>query len=292
MYLSPFFTPHAVNRSVRSVSSFIACVFVFLVLGSARALWAQEATVAVGPGSVVRWPGEDVELCGRGQEEWLPVEGICWYPIDLLTSEGPLEIFRQRNGSREKALVRITAYPYEVQHITLKDDSQVNLSAEDLARVRREQALVSQLWGRQGPRRFALPLHPPLDSLPESGRFGARRFFNEQPRNPHTGADYSADKGTNVLAAADGEVALAADLFFSGHSVFLDHGDGLITMYFHLSEITVKQGQQVPRGGVVGAVGQTGRATGPHLHFGIRWRRARVDPDLLLGSTEDVPYVP
>jgi murein DD-endopeptidase MepM/ murein hydrolase activator NlpD len=87
-------------------------------------------------------------------------------------------------------------------------------------------------------------------------------------------------------------VALAGDFFFSGGSVFLDHGDGLISMYFHLQELAVEQGRDVKRGEVIGSVGQTGRATGPHLHMGLRWRGARIDPSLLLVSTEQIPTIP
>ena len=247
---------------------------------------------AVAPGGLVRWIGEGVESCGWQGQKWLPIEGSCWYPIDLLTPEGPLEIFRVVDGRREETTISVAAYPYKVQRITLEDDSQVNLSSEDLARVKGEQKRISALWGRRGPRRFALPLEPPLESLPTGGRFGDRRFFNDQPRSPHTGADYAADEGVPVLAVADGVVALADDFFFSGRSVFLDHGDGLITMYFHFSEIVVEEGDEVRRGQVIGKVGQTGRATGPHLHVGIRWRRARVDSALMFAPVDQIQVVP
>ncbi|MGB3562535.1 MAG: M23 family metallopeptidase [Thermoanaerobaculia bacterium] len=246
----------------------------------------------VAPGGLVRWLGEGVESCGWQGQRWLPMEGSCWYPIDLLTPEGPLEIFRMVDGRREEATISVAAYPYKVQRITLEDDSQVNLSSEDLARVKQEQKRISALWGRRGPRRFALPLEPPLESLPAGGRFGDRRFVNDQPRSPHTGADYAADEGVPVLAVADGVVALADDFFFSGQSVFLDHGDGLITMYFHFSDILVGEGEEVRRGQVIGKVGQTGRATGPHLHIGMRWRGARVDPALMLAPVDEIPIVP
>jgi murein DD-endopeptidase MepM/ murein hydrolase activator NlpD len=95
-----------------------------------------------------------------------------------------------------------------------------------------------------------------------------------------------------VLAVADGVVALADDFFFSGRSVFLDHGDGLITMYFHFSEIVVEEGDEIRRGQVIGKVGQTGRATGPHLHVGIRWRGARVDPSLMFAPVDQIQVVP
>lgn len=158
-----------------------------------------------------------------------------------------------------------------------------------MARIHVEQAEVSRLWELATPRRFELPLAPPLQSLPKAGGFGARRIVNGEPRSPHGGCDYSAASGTPVLAPADGTVALAADQFYAGGAVYLDHGDGLISMSFHLSEILVKPGQVVTRGQVVGHAGATGLATGPHLHFGLRWRGARIDPGLLLGQPEAIP---
>jgi len=99
------------------------------------------------------------------------------------------------------------------------------------------------------------------------------------------------DAGTPVLAAADGTAAMVADQFFGGHAVFVDHGDGLLTMYMHLLRVDVREGASVRRGERVGAAGSTGRATGPHLHFGARWHGARVDPALLLGKPEGIPAI-
>ena len=257
-----------------------------LLLGALLALSTAVAAagedVAVAPGTLVRWPGEGLTRCGMAGVKWDPLEGACWYAIDLLAPAGGLELGRWRDGRLETRRVRVADYPYPVQHIRLEDDSQVSLSAEDLARVRGENARIGRLWSRRGLPRFRLPLAAPLEELPAGGRFGSRRFFNGQPRSPHSGADYAAAAGTAVLAAGAGEVALVGDFFFSGRSVFLDHGDGLVTMYFHLSRVDVEEGATVERSQVVGAVGQTGRATGPHLHFAARWRGARVDPALLL----------
>ena len=246
----------------------------------------------VSPGSIVRWPGEGIESCAMGERTWAPLEGACYYAIDLLRAEGgALELARRRGGQRESLAVRIGAYPYPVQELTLPTEM-VDLSPEDLARVRRENADIARLWGRTGTRRFTLPLHPPLDPLSDGGRFGSRRIINGQPKSPHSGADYSAAAGEPVLAAGDGEVALVGDHFFAGRSVFVDHGDGLISMYFHLSRVDVREGEKVSRGQRLGAVGSTGRATGAHLHFGVRWHRARVDPVLLLGDPAELPQVP
>ena len=209
---------------------------------------APSTAPQVAPGTVVRWPGEGLTRCGMAGAKWDPLDGACWYAIDLLTPAGGPELGRWSGGVLETRGVRVADYPYPVQHIELEDDSRVSLSAEDLARVQRENARIGRLWGRRGAPGFSLPLAAPLTRLPAGG----------------------------------GEVALTGDFFFSGKSVFLDHGDGLVTMYFHLSRLDVVEGDVVDRGRVIGAVGQTGRATGPHLHFAARWRGARVDPALLL----------
>jgi len=256
---------------------------------SVAPIWGE--TTPVSPGSLVRWPGPNVEKCGQDDRVWTPLLDGCWYPIDLLAPEGKITVIRWRGGIREESLLEVGSYPYEVQYITLKDDSHVELSAENLRRVERENGMIAALWARESPRLFELPLGSPLEDLPAGGRFGSRRFFNNQPRSPHTGADFAADTGTPILSVAAGTVALSGDFFFSGKSVFVDHGDSLISMYFHLSGIAVDKGDEVKRGEILGLVGQTGRATGPHLHFGVRWHGARVDPALLLGSPDELPSI-
>lgn len=246
----------------------------------------------VSPGTLVRWPGEAVDRCGMEEKTWLPLGAACWYAIDLLTAEGELKVYRWRGDAREARSLRVGPYPYEVQYITLKDDSQVQLSSENLRRVQDENRKIGALWGLQTDRRFELPLGPPLAELPKGGRFGARRYFNDQPRSPHTGSDFKAGSGTPVQAIGAGTIALTGDFFFPGKSVFIDHGDGLISMYFHLSGIAVAQGDVVGRGEIVGLVGQSGRATGPHLHLGVRWHGARIDPGLLFEAPDAVPAIP
>jgi murein DD-endopeptidase MepM/ murein hydrolase activator NlpD len=255
----------------------------FAVLVPLSAGLAISQANSVPPGSIVRWPGEDIANCSLAGRSWAPRNGACWYPVDLLAT-GQIVLERTRSGGSESRTVEIAAYPYDVQHITLKDDTHVNLSAENVARSQRESAQIRELWPSELAARFNLPLSPPLADLPPGGRFGARRVINGEPRSPHTGSDFAADEGTPVLAVADGTVVLADEHFFAGNSVFVDHGDGLVSMSFHLSRIDVVEGDQVKRGQTVGAVGATGRATGPHLHFGLRWHGKRVDPAQLLGD--------
>lgn len=158
----------------------------------------------------------------------------------------------------------------------------VELPAEVLERVRADQAAVRQVWENgDAERRWRGPFRRPVEAEP-SDNFGVRRIFNGQPRTPHNGVDFGAPTGTPVVAPAEARVAMADDLYFSGGTIILDHGAGLYTTYFHLSRLDVAVGEVVHSGELIGAVGSTGRSTGPHLHWGARLHAARVNPlDLL-----------
>ena len=252
------------------------------------------AAQTAAPGSLVHWPGEGIERCLVRDRAFAPTvvagEPGCLVPVGL-TRTADVIAQRDRDGLREKLHIGLGEYPYSVQRLEIKDRSRVDLSPENLARVQRENALIGKLWGRQGKPRFSLPLGAPLERMPAGGRFGAKRIINGEPRSPHTGADYAVPQGTPVLATGDAVVALAGEFFFSGNAVFLDHGNGLISMYFHLHEVFVEQGDEVSRGRPIGTVGSTGRSTGPHLHFGIRWQGERVDPALLLSEPGSIATV-
>lgn len=263
----------------------VAAAVSFLV---ATALAAAEPEVV--PGTVVRWGAPGVTACALGDRSWAPLGDTCYFPVDLLAT-GRLAFVRTRRGEREVRTVRVGRYPYPEQRLAVPE-RMVDLSPEDLARVERENARIATLWPRETPPRFALPLAPPLPAPFSGERFGARRVFNGQPRSPHNGVDFRAPAGTPVTAPADGVVVLAEEHFFAGNSVFVDHGGGLVSMCFHLADLPVREGQDVRRGEILGHVGSTGRATGPHLHFGVRWHGARVDPNLLLGAPERLPSLP
>ena len=171
---------------------------------------------------------------------------------------------------------------YEEQHITIKDKRKVNPEKRDMVRISREKKqIISALanWSA----RDTVPVHfvKPVEG-PTSSPFGLRRFFNEQPRNPHSGLDIAAAEGTPITAPAAGIVSDTGDFFFNGNTVFIDHGQGLVTMYCHMSEIKVEPGQFVGAGETIGKVGMTGRVTGPHLHWGVSLNNARVDPMIFL----------
>ena len=260
-----------------------------VVLFLASAVGAAE--VKVEQGTVGRWP--DAESCGMDGRTWKALDGVCYYPIDFERAPGKVEIARwPAGGSMETAWLTIVAKDWGQQDIELPDDRFVHLSDEDLARHYREQAEIKpRLRRRGGEAKFHLPLGKPAEPLPEGSGFGVRRTFNGEPKNAHTGSDYAISLGTPVLAVADGEVLLTGEHFFAGNSVYLYHGDGLVTMYFHLDSIDAEDGGTVAKGATVGTVGSTGRSTGPHLHLGVRWRGARIDPAVLLADPSSMPTV-
>lgn len=171
---------------------------------------------------------------------------------------------------------------YEEQRITIEDKRKVNPEPRDQQRIAREQKQIStalEHWSDQD--NVVVEFHKPVTG-PTSSPFGLRRFFNEQARNPHSGLDIAATAGTPVQAPAPGTVIETGDFFFNGNTVLIDHGQGLITMYCHLSAIDVNPGDQLRTGDRIGKVGMTGRVTGPHLHWGVSLNDARVDPLLFL----------
>ncbi len=251
-----------------------------------------EPSVSVPQGQVGRWAG-GAETCGMDGRTWKALEGVCYYPIDFERAVGRVEIARWLPGkSMERAWLDITAKDYGDQVIDFPDDRYVHPPPEDLEQHYQQQAKVKPVFRRRTPAVFTLPLGKPAEPLPEGRYFGVRRTFNGEPKNAHTGTDYAISLGQPARSVADGEVVLVGDHFFSGKAVYVDHGDGLISMYFHLDDFTVEKGTKVEKGDTVAKIGSTGRSTGPHLHLGLRWRGARIDPTPLMGSPESLPSVP
>lgn len=240
------------------------------------------AIVALGEASTAQRPPrafykDQRVMVVREGNQWQAIIGIA---LSTEPGEYTMEIKAGNKISPLKFQVRDKQYPS--QHITLPDQRKVEPNSRDLARITAETAEIKRAlgqWTEQSdiPTDFSLP----VDGQP-SNSFGFRRFFNDLPRKPHSGMDISAPTGTPVYAPAPGKVIGAGDYFFNGNTVFVDHGQGLITLYCHLSHIAVKTGQTLNRGGLIGKVGMTGRATGPHLHWGVSLNRTQVDPSLFL----------
>jgi murein DD-endopeptidase MepM/ murein hydrolase activator NlpD len=205
--------------------------------------------------------------------------------IDMQDEPGTYELAVEvKQGEQAKRLsfnVLVAKEKFVVEHLTLPKDK-VDLDEKAVARWKVEQQEVQQalaensrlkLWHSN----FVEPVNGK-----RTGIFGSVRIMNGQPRNPHNGEDIGAPMGTDVAASNDGVVRLTVDHVFSGKGVFVDHGLGFYTMYFHLSEVLVKDGDLITAGQIIGKVGATGRATGPHLHWGVKLNGARVNPYSLL----------
>jgi murein DD-endopeptidase MepM/ murein hydrolase activator NlpD len=270
---------------------------VLCLLAFRLAAWAQvqpSPTIQTAPGTVLRWTAPGTLRCSMQGRSWAAVQGACYYPLDLELAPGtPIPISRSGSGPIVYGRIAVESVEYGTENITLPDIPQANPSAADLKRVALDRAKLATVFGRkEGPPKFTLPLSPPARPLPPEKSFGVKRLFNGKPDSqPHTGVDYATPIGSPVLAVANGTVAMEQEMFFEGNAVFIDHGNGLISMYFHLADINVKAGQEVKAGQILGRVGSTGRATGPHLFFGIRWHNARVDPRFLLEEPERIPSV-
>jgi murein DD-endopeptidase MepM/ murein hydrolase activator NlpD len=235
------------------------------------------AVIDVGP---VEAPRPIVEfderrvLVTRNGDRWLAAVGI---PLDASPGEMSIRVNTARDVNFE-----VREHAYREQRLTVKNKKYVTPDEAQLERIGRERKIIDSALGNwRDVDVDGMTLAPPVDGR-RSSSFGLRRFFNEQPRSPHKGMDIAASEGTAIAAPGTGIVTATGDYFFNGKTVIIDHGQGFVTMYCHLSEIGVTEGQQLDAGEAIGAVGATGRVTGPHLHFGTYLNGTAVDPALLL----------
>ena len=227
---------------------------------------------AVGDAPVVSFNGKRV-LVMRDDGNWRAVVGV-----PLSAAVGRASVTLSDGGTLS---FDVEAHAYLEEHLTVAQ-RYVSLSEENLARYRRERKIIDAALNNWRDVPVAdVSLQAPVDG-PRSSSFGKRRFFNNEPRSPHTGMDIAVPEGTPIAAPRNGVVSETGDYYFNGNTVFIDHGQGLVTMYCHLSEIGVEQGQLVKAGETIGLVGKTGRVTGAHLHFGTYLNGNAVDPALLL----------
>ncbi|MFA6003705.1 MAG: M23 family metallopeptidase [Elusimicrobiota bacterium] len=240
---------------------------------------------------VVRDHGGPQPPVGRlGEEQlffWSAGSGayMSFAGLDMEASSGPVTLEVEAVGGdgapvelRQDALVAPQTFPEQRLQVS---QNFVTPRSDDESRAQRDHARLQELYARRTPARFfSGRFQEPLRGR-ISADFGERRVFNGIPKSPHGGLDIAAGLGRRVRAPAGGLVALADDLFYSGLTVILDHGYGLFSFYGHLSQLKVSAGAVVERGQVIGLVGATGRATGPHLHWSVRFGPARVDPHSL-----------
>lgn len=215
----------------------------------------------------------------RRNDQWIAVVGI-----PLAQKPGELKIKVSTPDGTTEVPFQITDKKYRTQHLTVKDQRKVDPNPDDLKRIsgetKRSDVALSKFTATDV---SSLQLISPVEGI-RSDSYGSRRVFNGQPRNPHSGMDIAAPKGTPIRSPAAGTVVEAGDFFFNGNTLYVDHGDGLVTMYCHLDTIKVKLGDRVSQGDLLGTVGATGRVTGPHLHWGVALNRAMVDPALFIGA--------
>ena len=240
------------------------------------------AVVQLGQDAAVptaTFQGKPVLVVREEGRDWIAIVGI-----PLTTKAGNQQIAVKQAGASRNLGFTVGAKHYKEQRITLKNTRQVNPLPEDLKRINRELAEQTAAYRSFSPGTPSnLVLDKPVNG-PLSSPFGLRRFFNGEERNPHSGLDFAVPAGTPIKTPAAGKVILIGNYFFNGNTVFVDHGQGFISMFCHMSKIDVKLGDQLPRGGVVGRVGATGRATGPHMHWNVSLNDARVDPAIFIGA--------
>ncbi len=223
------------------------------------------------------WFDKQPVLIQKELKQWYAVIGL-----PLSTPPGWHKLNVKLGNKTRMVDFRVRKKKYPEQHITLKDNSKVELSPENETRAVGEIAQIKQLkhqWSEDD--NTDLGFVAPAEG-PRSGNFGLKRFFNGKPRSPHAGLDIVVPRGTPIHAASAGTVLNVHDYFFNGNTIFIDHGNGLITMYCHMDQMDVKAGDHVEKGQAIGLSGMTGRATGPHLHWSVILNGAMVNPALFI----------
>ncbi len=224
--------------------------------------------------------GQSIPFFKKNPDAFAAIVGV-----DLAQPIGPQPFSvtwkKKESIGRQEYVIDVISASFGTQDLKLPK-AMVDLDPPTLARVEKEQEQQKVIFNKSSDQRlWEDDFIVPTEGKP-MGKFGFRRIMNGQARNPHTGEDISAPLGAPVLASNGGRVILVGDFYFNGQAIFIDHGLGLFSMYFHLSQIAVKEGEVVTKWQTIGSVGQSGRATGPHLHWGVRLNGARVNPFSLI----------
>ena len=289
--------PHPINSLSRKLA-LLSFLFSFFIAQTTYDLAAQ-SPIQVKQGEIVsltlslkdpvdsavgKFLNHEIYFYETGDKRYAALLGI---DLDQAPGAHSMEVTWKRGETvgTERYLIDVVqaSFRTETESLTLPK-GMVDLDPPTLARVEKEQKRQKEIFDASIPRKlweghFVAPVEGKI-----AGTFGLRRLMNGQPRSPHTGEDIKAPEGTPVVASNTGKVILVGNFYFNGHAVIIDHGLGLFSMYFHLLNTTVKEGETVKKGDPIGAVGHSGRATGPHLHWGVRLNGARVNPFSLIGK--------
>lgn len=236
-----------------------------------------EVPAIEGEAPVATFNGRRV-MVQPSESGYVAIVGI---PLGAKPGQAHLEL-EGVDRSRARVSFDIGQKSYKTQRLTITNKRMVDPNAEDLERIGKERKRIdAALEHYSTAARVDTAMIRPVEGV-ESSPFGLRRYYNDKPRRPHSGLDIAAPEGTPILAAAPGIIIETGGFFFNGNTVFIDHGQGLVTMYCHMSRIDVEAGTRVGRGEQIGLVGATGRVTGPHVHWSVSLNDTRVDPTLFL----------
>ncbi len=266
----------------------LLCYLLNTTLCVAETLPLQSAV----PGGIVKIPLFSSELpppkvyyqqqqvrISKHNGQWLALIGI---PLDVGMGEQHIEV--ENNGHKTEISFSIEDKDYPAQYLTIKKKRMVSgFNEQDLEKIAADKKIITASKAVWTNTNFDLDFIAPVDGR-LSSRFGLKRFYNNIPKRPHNGLDIAAPTGTPIIAPASATVINTGDYYFNGKTVFLDHGQGLLSAYLHMNTIQVKTGQQVRQGDMLGTVGESGRVTGPHLHWMVYLNKANVDPALFISK--------
>lgn len=264
-------------------------LIIYLITGFISKTFSQEVKFygEFIPGSAVFGKAEDA------QDVWLAKEriqvdaaGNFVLGFDRDDKGNYLLKIKFKNGKVQLKNIELPEREYNIQRINRMNPDKVEPPSRDMEKIKKESEIIKKARttiGTIDTAYYASGFIKPVKTNRQTSVFGSQRILNGIPKNMHNGLDYGAPTGTPVYAMADGVVLLTGvDFFYNGTFVFLDHGQGLTSVYLHFSKLNVKDGELVKKGQKIGEVGTSGRSTGAHLHWGVQWYNKRVDPGLLL----------
>jgi len=258
-----------------------------------QAASAQQWQAVQGDVLLIEVPaaGRHLEVRAFGKAwPWKQIDGQhikAWIGVDLTTKAGDHKLLVRGEPIEQRHVIRVNAGSFRISRIEVAK-KMAEFDAATLKHIREDQAAIKATYSMQveGDPDIAIHKEPAEGII--STPFGAQRYVNGEPRSPHSGIDIAAPEGTPVINPLAGRVLLARPMYLNGNTVVIGHGNGLVMVYSHLHSLSVKEGEWLEAGSRIGGIGMTGRATGPHLHWGVRFNQARINPLTLLSGTSNL----